>query len=195
MAILLGSVTEGEKNVPPDWASESGRFSGQSRLRSRPSGRRPVANDPNRTSVRSARSAFAYRTLLEYQAGLLGLVRLGAGELDHLAPLLGLISDELPEVGGRARKRSAAHVGNPRVDLRVGEARIDLLVEPINDFDGRVLRRADTLPRARLVPRQKIANPREVRQRLRTPCTCHRQCPKFASPYIFDGCGHGAEHR
>src|SRR5215216_7842989 len=140
MAILLGSVTEGEKNVPPDWASESGRFSGQSRLRSRPSGRRPVANDPNRTSVRSARSAFAYRTLLEYQAGLLGLVRLGAGELDHLAPLLGLISDELPEVGRRTREHRAAHIGDPRLNLRICETRVDLLVEPIDDFDGRVFR-------------------------------------------------------
>jgi hypothetical protein len=80
------------------------------------------------------------------------LVRLGAGELDHLAPLLGLISDELPEVGGRAGKRSAAHVGNPRVDLRVGETRVDFLVEHVDDFNGRVFRRADTLPRARLVP-------------------------------------------
>ena len=35
--------------------------------------------DTNRTSVRSA---FAHW----YQAGLPGLVRLGAGELDHLAP-------------------------------------------------------------------------------------------------------------
>jgi len=42
MAILLGSVTEGEKHVTPHPALESGRFSGQSRLRSRSSGKRPV---------------------------------------------------------------------------------------------------------------------------------------------------------
>src|SRR5262245_50982793 len=48
------------------------------------------------------------------------LVGLGAGELDHLTPLLGLIGDELAEVGGRARKHSAALIGNPRLDLRIG---------------------------------------------------------------------------
>ena len=36
-----------------------------------------------------------------------------AGELDHLAPLLGFVGDELAEVGGRARKRRAAEVGEP----------------------------------------------------------------------------------
>src|ERR1700676_1104802 len=43
MVILLGSVPEGKKHVPPDWALESGRFSGQSGLRVRPSGKPPVA--------------------------------------------------------------------------------------------------------------------------------------------------------
>jgi hypothetical protein len=31
-------------------------------------------------------------------------VRLDAGELDHFGPLLGIVRDEPPEVGGRARK-------------------------------------------------------------------------------------------
>jgi hypothetical protein len=52
MAILLSSVTEGEKHVlPPDWLLESGRFSGQSGLRFRSDGKRPVAIDPDRTSA------------------------------------------------------------------------------------------------------------------------------------------------
>src|SRR5215210_4978245 len=44
-------------------------------------------------------------------------------------------------------------------------------------------------------PGTKSAHHREVRQHLRTPCTCHRQWPKFAGPDILDGCRHGAEHR
>ena len=36
--------------MPPDCGLESGRFSGQSGLRIRPSGKRPVAFDPERTS-------------------------------------------------------------------------------------------------------------------------------------------------
>ena len=41
---------------------------------------------------------------------LRGSLRLSAGRLDHLAPLLGFFGDELTEVGGRAPKRHAAHL-------------------------------------------------------------------------------------
>ena len=41
-------------------------------------------------------------------------LRLDAGELDHLAPLLGFLGDQLAEVGGRARKHRAAKIGKPR---------------------------------------------------------------------------------
>ena len=43
--------------------------------------------------------------------GILGtaaLVRLNAGELDHLGPLLGFVGDQLSKVGGRARKHRTA---------------------------------------------------------------------------------------
>ena len=41
------------EHVPPDEALESVRFSRQSGLRGRPSGKRPVANDPQRSSATS----------------------------------------------------------------------------------------------------------------------------------------------
>src|SRR5262245_13565528 len=47
----------------------------------------------------------------------------------HLAPLLGFVGDELTEIGGRAHKRRASKVGKPRLDLGIGEAGVDLLVE------------------------------------------------------------------
>jgi uncharacterized protein YodC (DUF2158 family) len=46
LAILLGSVTEVEKNVPPDQVLESGRVSGQSGLRLKVGGKQRVAFDP-----------------------------------------------------------------------------------------------------------------------------------------------------
>ena len=49
MAILLGLVTEGEKDVPPDQALELGRFSGLSGLRVGHGDKRPGAFDPKRT--------------------------------------------------------------------------------------------------------------------------------------------------
>jgi hypothetical protein len=50
MAILLGSVSEGEEHALLRVALESRRFSSRSGLRVRPSSKRPVAFDPRRTS-------------------------------------------------------------------------------------------------------------------------------------------------
>src|SRR3954468_12238679 len=66
-------------------------------------------------------------------------LRFHSRKLDHLCPLLGFCGDEPPEVGGRARKQSAPKIGKPRFDLWVGKARIDLLVEPVEDFGWRTL--------------------------------------------------------
>jgi len=56
-------------------------------------------------------------------------LRLDAGELDHLSPLLGFFSDQLAEVGRRTRKHRAAEIGKPRLRRGIGESRIDLLIE------------------------------------------------------------------
>src|SRR5262249_52710060 len=66
-----------------------------------------------------------------------GSLRLDAGELDHLGPLLGIFGDQLTEVGGRAGKRRAAQVGKLRLDFRVGERGINLPVELVDDFGRR----------------------------------------------------------
>ena len=47
-------------------------------------------------------------------------VRLDAGELDHLAPLLRFVGYELSKVGRRAWKRGGAQVGKPRLHLGIG---------------------------------------------------------------------------
>src|SRR5215470_11215812 len=70
-------------------------------------------------------------------------LRLDVGRPDHPAPLLGLLGDELAEVGGRAGKHGAAELGEPRLRLGVGENRVDLLIEPHDDLGWRFARRAD----------------------------------------------------
>src|SRR5262245_21711677 len=60
--------------------------------------------------------------LLDRDNSLLGihsLFRLRARELDHLAPLLGLLGNELAEVGRRTWKDSA-QLGEPRAHLGIG---------------------------------------------------------------------------
>src|SRR5262245_5054099 len=64
-------------------------------------------------------------------------LRLDVRGSDHLAPLLGLIGDELAEVGGRARKSGATKFGEPRLDLGIGKGRVDLCVELVDDLGRR----------------------------------------------------------
>ena len=79
---------------------------------------------------------------MEYRAGIAGSFRLCAGELDNFRPLLPFSRDELAEIRRRTRKRHAAHIGKSRLDLRIGQAGIDLLVELVDDLGGGVLGRA-----------------------------------------------------
>ena len=78
-------------------------------------------------------------------------LRLNAGKLDHLCPLLRICGDEYPEVGRRANEHRAAEVGDPRFHSRIVEARVNLLVELVNDLSGRVSRSANPLPADPLV--------------------------------------------
>src|SRR5262245_60660320 len=73
-------------------------------------------------------------------------LRLDVRGPDHLAPLLGLFGDELAEVGRRACKRPASQIGKSRLDLGIGETRVDLYVQPFYDLDGSVFGRAHAEP-------------------------------------------------
>src|SRR5262249_31469054 len=81
---------------------------------------------------------------------------------DHLAPLLGFFSDELCEVGGRARQR-LAEVSQTDLHLGVGEGRVDLLVELLDDLGWRVPGNADAIPRRRLVARHEFSHSGDIR--------------------------------
>ena len=70
---------------------------------------------------------------------------------DYVGPLFGFFGNELAEVGGRASKHHSAKLGEPRLHNGVGEGRIDLIVEVVDDFGGRGLGEADAMPGTRLV--------------------------------------------
>src|SRR5215510_15997092 len=69
---------------------------------------------------------FAERALWNIDSGSAS-VHFDVEGADHLAPLLGFVSDELCEVGGRERECVAAQVGKPRFELGIGKASVDLL--------------------------------------------------------------------
>src|SRR5262249_52495785 len=122
------------------------------------------------------------------------LLRLGAGELDYLGPLVGFFRDAPCVLAERQRKHLAAKVGNACLDLWVSEDGVDLPVERVDDFGGRVLRRADTGPRARLETRYEVAKWRDVGKRLQARRGGHRQGAQPAGPDVFYGGRHIVEH-
>src|SRR5262249_43710753 len=149
-----------------------------------------VANDPP-TAVIHVR--YSRTGAVEFLAEVSQSLRFDAREPDHLAPLLAFFRKELLKLSWSADKNSAAQIGEPGSHLRIDEASIDLLVEHVDDLNGRILGSADGKPGARLVARQELAHGRDVRQLLRTCCGGHRQWPQ---PAVLDvlTCGAGKHH-
>ena len=61
----------------------------------------------------------------EYLARSRASLRLDVGRPDYFAPLLGFVGDEPAEVARRTRNSDAPQIGETRLNLGIGEARID----------------------------------------------------------------------
>src|SRR5262249_50392314 len=85
-----------------------------------------------------------------------GLVRLRAREFHDFRPFLGFLGDIFAELGGRTCNQRRAHAGEPLPHAGIGEDRLHRRIELVDDLGRRVLRRADAVPRARLVARHEI---------------------------------------
>src|SRR5262245_34417928 len=83
-------------------------------------------------------------------------LRFEARKLHDLAPLFSFLGDDFAERGGSARKWHATQVDKPRLDLGIGEGRVDLSVEPFDDLGRRVPRSTNAGPSARLVVWHKL---------------------------------------
>jgi hypothetical protein len=83
----------------------------------------PLTNSPEgwaRSWVHALVGGRIRRTrFMERGAEIGGSVRLDTRKLDHLAPLLDFIGDELAEVHGRTRQHRAAQFDNSRLDLGI----------------------------------------------------------------------------
>src|SRR5262249_56411414 len=113
-------------------------------------------------------------------------------ELSLLAPLLGFLSDQLAEVSGRTRKDRATEVSEPRFHVGIGESRINLIVELIDDFDGRVFWRADPHPAGRLVARHELGHGWAAGQRVRARRGGYCERARTAGPGAVDRRASGA---
>src|SRR5262245_19811231 len=122
-----------------------------------------------------------------WNVGLVALLGLDIRGPDYLAPLLGLVGDVLRELRRRTRQYDDTHVSKPRLNLGIGEARVDLPVELVDDPNWRVPGSGDAAPATRLETGQGISDRWDVRQRLQACRSRHRQCTQLASPDMFDG--------
>src|SRR5262249_12770746 len=93
----------------------------------------------------------------------------------------------------RARQRRAAHVSESRLDRGISKPCINLSIEPLDDFDGRTLRRGNAKPRACLEARNNFCDGGNVRQGFGTFDRAHRQWPQPIGTYIRDRRCHGRE--
>ena len=114
-------------------------------------------------------------------------LRLDARELDHLAPFLGFVGDELAEVGGRAARAPSPPRSASRAFI-LGSARAALIsLLSLSTISAGVFFGAPTpIPDARLVARHEFAHGRDVRQRLRARRGGHRQRAQLAGPDVLD---------
>jgi hypothetical protein len=98
---------------------------------------------------------------MEYWAGSASLW-LDVRRSDHLAPLLSISRHERAELGRRAFKHGGPDIGNPRLDPRAVQTRIDLFFKLLNDLDGRIPRSGDALPPYPLVVWKKFCDGRDI---------------------------------
>src|SRR5262249_36836574 len=91
-------------------------------------GRRSLSKPPKPTILdlsyrphhkRLPRQRFSATGFMECRRDDDGLFRLDVGRPDHLAPFLGFVGDELSKVGGRADKRCASEISQPRLDFGI----------------------------------------------------------------------------
>src|SRR5262249_8847722 len=114
------------------------------------------------------------------------LLRFDARIFNYSAPFCSLLEDKLVELGRRSNKQRACHVGDTRGGLTMCKSGVDLVVELVDDCDGRVLRSCNASPAGDLVPRQEIAKRWNVRQPRQARCTCDSERTQFARLDVCD---------
>src|SRR5262245_63685679 len=118
----------------------------------------PVISTTARRCVVSWSPSSCYANDVNKAAVRLGSFRLDVGRPDHLGPLLGLVGDELAEIGGGTGERRTSQIEKPRFDPRIGEGDVDFSVELVDDIVRRRLGRGGAPPVDHLVAGHKIGD-------------------------------------
>src|SRR5262245_54105636 len=122
----------------------------------------------------------------EYLAKSCGSLGFDVGGVDHLGPLLGFFGNERPEIARRATENKAAELDELSLQLGLGEAGIDLLVELIDDLGRRLCRCAEAEIAARLVAWHKFGHGRKIRERVGARYCAYRQRAELPRPDVLE---------
>src|SRR6476660_8457856 len=93
-------------------------------------------------------------------------VRRSARKFHHLGPFLSFNADEFSKFDRRTCNQRGTKLSEPRLALGIGQDRVDLFIEPVDDLERSALRCVNPVPGARFVAWQKIANRRQLRHKL-----------------------------
>src|SRR5207244_10757311 len=90
--------------------------------------------------------------------------RLYVRSFQHFRPLLSIAYEQPFKFGRRALERGATKLTKPRIEHRIGKARINLFVEQFHDLGWRLSTRRNAEPNARLITRDEFADCGDVRK-------------------------------
>src|SRR3954451_3403522 len=105
--------------------------------------------------------------------------------MDHLGPLLGLCRHELGELSRRACSGNTAKAGKWGLQRGIDQTRIDLFVDPLNDFSRGAPRRKDPVPLTGLEILYEITDCGKLRQCLRPGRSRASKGAKPATPHVL----------
>src|SRR6266699_2944051 len=132
---------------------------------------------PGRAACREHASVGSGNSDVEHSSRNSRLLRLDAGVSDHLAPLVQLDLDEVPELLGRAGKRLEADVAEFRFDVRIIDDLAQLLIELRHDRRRRMGWRDDPSPRIHVEAGYPgLVQCRQLRKQRAALQACHREC-------------------
>ena len=86
--------------------------------------------------------------------------------IDDACPLLGIISNKFPELGGRGREYAAPELGHARLHGGICQRGVDLAIEPLDDLRRRPLGCTETKPSGDRVARHSLGNRADLGQYL-----------------------------
>src|SRR5262245_40132367 len=134
------------------------------------------------------------RTLVALKSLFSGSFRLDARGFHHLGPFLSFGSEMRAELGRREQQRARTNLGKLGPDAGIGETRIHLAIEPLDDLTWRASRSPDAKPRRGFIARNRLCNGLNIGELIDARARRDRERPRRARPYVLHRARQHVEH-